>query len=393
MLLACLLLLIQLPAKLPWGGSDFVQYYVANQLVRSGQNPYERSAAESLQMQLGRESGVAMFAPPWSLLPSYVLSSFSIDNAVLAHVILNCLILTLSVLMWCSILYPGQFFAWLIMLIATSLWYPTLAVLGMGQLSLWPFLGITGWLWLTLRGSPIAASHCLVLMVFKPHLGLLPGCLVLGYWLRKRDAVSAGTFIAALLILTTCTMLIRSSIWFDYLHSFRGGSLPGDFETATLACWGRRQWGNWFSYVSWGLWLTGLVVSIIQGWRMADQQVNSILNDTSTWKSPALPVPGPLVVNSILVCCLSVALVPYAFSFDMVMLIPSFLLVLVYFLERKRYWQIMLLGILAMDAWLIAGKEIPWTERAYWPVPWIVSAITCWMMIQHSVVGSSSIQE
>lgn len=387
----CLLLLLQHPGKLLWGGGDFVQYYVANQLVQSGLNPYDRSASEALQVQLGRESGVAMFAPPWSLLPSYPLTSVSVEQAVLANMIVNCLLLTLCVLMWCSVLYPGRYMSWLIMLTATPLWYPNLAVLGMGQLSIWPFLGFTGWLWLTQRGSKIAASLCLVLMVIKPHLGLLPGCLVMGYWLRRRDAVTFGSFLAGLLVVTISTMLIRSSIWLDYLDSFSTGALPVDYQTATLNSWGRGLWGSWFGYVSWGLWLAGFGVSVVLGWRMAGPTTTP--KDSLQLQTLKLCEHRPVVVNSIQACCLTVALVPYAFSFDMVMLFPSFILVLGRYLERKRCWQMTLLIMVAMDAWLIAGKQFLWTETVYWPVPWIVTAITCWMLAQHSGVVSSSIQE
>ncbi len=353
--LICVLLLFEPAATLPWGGTDFVQYYAANRIAQTGQNPYDRVATEAMQMQLGRGSGVAMFAPPWSLLPSFLLTSLSIEQAVLANVIVNGVLVVLCIVMWCQLLFPGRYQQIPIQLATAVLWFPTLTVLGMGQLSLWPLVGFTGWFWCTQRGWRVAGSIFLVLTVIKPHLGLVLGCFALGYWLKRRDWLSLFTFVLALLAVTVLTLLIRSSIWSDYLNSLRSGASPTDFRTATLECWG-RDLGNGFSYVAWCLWLAGMIVAFTLGSRQT-------------------------VRGAVIACCLAISTVPYAFSFDMVLLLPVVVLAVGMYLERKPYWQLLLLGIAAANVWLIAGKQIPWTETAYWPVPWFVLLIT-WRFTQ-----------
>jgi hypothetical protein len=49
--LVCFLLIAsprELPATLPWGGLDFVQYYAACELLHEGKNPYDHA------LELGR---------------------------------------------------------------------------------------------------------------------------------------------------------------------------------------------------------------------------------------------------------------------------------------------------------------------------------------------------
>ena len=92
-------------------------------------------------------------------------------------------------------------------------------------------------------------------------------------------------------------------------------------------------------------------------------------------------------------CCLAIMTVPYAFSFDMVLLLPAWILALCFYFERAPGWQVALVGMIVANAWLIAGKYLPWTETAYWPVPWIVLLITWRMVSQRYAVVSSSPQE
>jgi hypothetical protein len=364
----CLLLMVQEPAPLPWGGSDFIQFYVANRLVLDGENPYDRTRAMALQADLGMRLPMPTFAPPWSFLPSLPFVGLPLNQAILANIIVNALLLIVCVLLWIQLLKPPSQERWMLLVIATLTWLPNLAVLGLGQLSLWPLFGFTGWLWCTRRGWRVTGSVCLVLMVIKPHLGLVLGFFALGRWYKQKDWLSLVTFTGSLIALTLVTVVFRSTIWSEYLASLQSGKAPTDFHTATLECLGRRWWGSSFTYVGVALWLAGMVAAFLAGIRSL--------------------VPGGLIA-----CCLAIMTVPYAFSFDMVLLLPAWILALCFYFERAPGWQVALVGMIVANAWLIAGKYLPWTETAYWPVPWIVLLITWRMVSQRYAVVSSSPQE
>jgi hypothetical protein len=383
--LALLLLVTVEPAQIGWGGTDFVQYHAAHQLVKSGQNPYDRAAAEAKQIELGRGGGVAMFAPPWSLLPSWPLASLSIEQATLANVVINITLLILISIVWQSLLFPRRYDLLPLMLASLPLWYPVLALLGMGQLSLWPLLGFTGWLWCWQRGWRTLGAVLLVLLVIKPHLGLLPGCFVLGVWMRERDWKSLLVFVGALLVVTFLTLLMRNSIWLDYYHSLQSGAAPSDYQTATLDCFLRQCVGASAKYITWPLWLISLMVVVRLGYQ------------------PDALARTDLAMMSVLILTLSLATVPYAFSFDMVAVIPAWIVAVGMYLTRNEYqvpsmpssetitstlnsarsslahasgWY--LLAALALaDGLIIAGKLWHGTEVVYWPVAWIVLLAIC----------------
>ncbi len=363
----CLLMLFQEPAPLPWGGSDLVQYYAANQLILHGENPYDRTRAMALQAELGLRLPMPTFAPPWSFLASLPFVGLRLDQAILGNIIVNGLLLIVSVLLWIQLLKPACKEQWMIVVLATLTWLPNLAVLGLGQLSLWPLFGFTGWLWCTQRGWRVAGSMCLVLLVIKPHIGLVLGFFALGRWYKQRDWLSFVTFTVSLIALTLVTLAFRSTIWADYFHSLQSGKAPTDFHTATFECLGRGYLGSSFTYIGVALWMAGMVAGFMAGTRSL--------------------VPGALIA-----CCLAIMTVPYAFSFDMVLLLPAWVLALCLYFERSPGWQVALIGMALANAWLIAGKYLPWTETAYWPVPWIVLLITWRMVSPRYAVASSSLQ-
>jgi hypothetical protein len=192
---------------------------------------------------------------------------------------------------------------------ATLTWLPNLAVLGLGQLSLWPLFGFTGWLWCTRRGWRVTGSVCLVLMVIKPHLGLVLGFFALGRWYKQKDWLSLVTFTGSLIALTLVTVVFRSTIWSEYLASLQSGKAPTDFHTATLECPGSTLVGK-FIHLCGCSTLAGGDGGGISGWH----------SFTGT--------------RCLIACCLAIMTVPYAFSFDMVLLLPAWILALCFYFER-----------------------------------------------------------
>ncbi|HMP17794.1 MAG TPA: hypothetical protein PKD72_12275, partial [Gemmatales bacterium] len=242
----------------------------------------------------------------------------------------------------------------------------------------------------------LAGAVLLVLLVIKPHLGLVPGFFVLGLWMRQRDWKSLLIFTAALVSLTGLTLVWRPTIWLEYYQSLQSGSVPADYLTATLDCF-LRQWGSKLpvSAFTWLLWLTSVAGACWLGYQVGD----------------AARVHLPTWATFVLVW--SLATVPYAFSFDLVALLPLWIWAVGYYLSRNskdnridsslaediphknvssdttaerqsRLWSrrldqassvaayILLAMLLLCNAWIITGKMIPWSEVAYWPVSWCI---------------------
>jgi hypothetical protein len=360
-----LLLMTPPPDALPWGGMDFVQYFVAAELLTAGQNPYDRALAEARQKQLGRESGVATFAPPWALLVAMPLSKLPLQQATLVNIVLNVLLLVLCAMAWARLLFPDRPRYAVVLLVALPVWMPCLAVVGIGQYSLWPLAGFTGWLWFTTKQRHLPAAIILVLTVIKPHLGLLPGLFVAGRWMGRRQFAPVAAFVASLIVLTLLTLWLRPTIWMDYVAGLQAGITPGDIQSATLDGWGRANFGQSFRYVTWTIWAAALLGAFAIGWRTAradDQK---------------------LVAWSAIVCTTAVATVPYAFSFDFVFLLPGFLLAVGRMVDGARHWRLGLAAWLGLELWMVAGKLAPWDEAAYWFVPWIGLGVTAWLVSVH----------
>jgi hypothetical protein len=238
---------------------------------------------------------------------------------------------------------------------------PCLEVLGIGQISLWPLAGFTGWLWCATRNRPRAAGLLLALTIIKPHLGLLPGVFAGAYSLRHRHWSTLITFAIALVCSTLVTLWLRPAIWMEYVAGLQRGTAPTAFASATLYGWGRLHLGEWFGYVSWALWCCALLLAAGLGWNagMHKEAVKDREGNVHT---------GPLIAWSAMMCIATVLFMPYAFSNDLVFLLPGFILAVGSWLQnhpRSRFYLLIWLGL---EAWMVAVKLIPWEEDMYWIV-------------------------
>ena len=81
-----------------------------------------------------------------------------------------------------------------------------------------------------------------------------------------------------------------------------------------------------------------------------------------------------------MICIAAIAFVPYAFTMDFVFMLPGFILAIGTWLRRDRYWQLALLGWLALDLFLVVGVHCSWGEYQYWFIPWIGLIMTIVML-------------
>jgi len=371
----CIVLLTMLdPPTVPWGGGDYVQYHVAWELLFSGQNPYDHELAGPKQVYYGGSEPMKMFAPAWSMLPSLPLAGLTFSQAVIVNIVINVLLLIFVALCWMRLLFPGQPSYLPIAVITLPLWLPCISMVAMGQISAWPLVGFTGWLYCKIHRRPVPAGLFLALTIIKPHLGLLPGVFAGIYSLRHFQWKTLLAFTLAVLAATVLMMWLRPTIWIDYWDALHSGVSPTQIRTATFDGWGRYHFGQAIRYVSWGLWGIALLLAALAGWRCPRI---SAQREGDTSRSSAEET---LVTWSALICTASIAFVPYAFSMDFVFMLPCFILALGAWLRRDRYWQFALVGWLTLELCLVTGVLNEWGEYQYWFIPWLGLLMTIVML-------------
>lgn len=343
---------------LPWGGTDFVQYYVCGRLAREGRNPYDAEAARNLQRSLGRPPlPVATYAPPTTLLLFYPCCGFDFPTAIQANLAINVGLLAFCIIGWCRLLFPDQPGLILIGLTITPLWLPTLSVLGMGQNTLWVLAGATGWAWASVHGRTLLAGILLSAVFVKPHLGALILLFALIYAIRQRYWRTILGLFFTVIIWVGLTQVVMPNSWPNYVSALGQLPPPSTFHSATLDGWGRLTFGAVFFPVT----LTvGLLFALLTGW--AAIRCSRCTN---------------LTFLSAVCCAAALCASPHAFSYDFVLLLPGFLAATGGCLNRRTPINSTLLTFwLGLNGWLIYSNSQAIPEVYTWWVPWIALVLT-----------------
>ena len=155
--------------------TDFLTYWTAGHRLVHFQNPYDQRQTEETERALGTTEPLTMRNPPWALFATAPIAWAGPRAAfvIWTSLILGALFLSLS-LFGLSDWVPALLFA------------PVLTCLGFGQMSMFLLLGLA--LFLRLRESrPFAAGLSVVLILFKPHLFVLFGIILLVDCIRRRN--------------------------------------------------------------------------------------------------------------------------------------------------------------------------------------------------------------
>lgn len=348
-------------APLPFGATDFKQYYTASRLLLAGHNPYDYGLAAALQQQLGAAGAVQVpYGPPTSLLPFVPFGLVEFGAAVHWQLILNIAMLALSGALWGTLLFPRLDRMPLIAAVSVFLWVPTLVLLGMGHVSTWPLLGFTLWNYLLARDRPVLAGAFLALSIVKPHLalGLVVYAGVIG--IRDKRYRMLMAFTGTVLVACVVTVLIRPTVWSEYLASLPQSD-PGQWYNATLDGWCRLQLDRWHlgagayfrpAAIALALALLGWVCAL--GWRARHRATQGVL---------------------VLAICLCAT--PYAFSYDFVLAVPGLILMVGAGLEHgDGKWWAVFLGWIGLNGYALDRSLGYYHESSYFLVPWCALALT-----------------
>jgi hypothetical protein len=338
---------------IPFGGTDFKQYYATSQLLLRGENPYDADKVGEIQRALGAEGEPQVpYGPPTSLLPFIPLGNFDFATAVRLQLLMNVALLVASGGLWGMMLAPERRVMLLIGAASFVAWEPSLLMLGMGHVTGWTLFGFTAWCALMRRGQGTGAGAALALSIVKPHLAFALVGYAVVHGLRHRQRRMLAAFAAAVIVMCVVTVAIRPTIWGEYASSLPQSNPIRQFN-ATLDGWGRYQFGNWFRIVSLGATLTlwGVLA------RMA-------------WTKPGEPTRWVFVV------AVSLAAAPYAFSYDYVLLLPSLIFAIALAIDSAthRWWVIA--GWLGLILFYYVGRSQNWNEIWYFAIPWAGLALT-----------------
>lgn len=340
-------------SKIPFGGTDFKQYYTTSLLILQGHNPYDYERAGVIQRKLGSTGETQVpYGPPTSLLPFIPLGWLDFMTAIQVQFVVNVSMLVISCFLWGKMLFLEKSMMPLLSCIAVVAWIPCLSLFGMGHVTSWTLLGFTLWCFCMQQKQPVLAGCSLALSIIKPHLALgivIYACCV-SIWSRQWRMLSA--FITTVLAMILATWFIRPTIWLEFFASLEQSN-PTQWFNATLDGWGRYQLGQWFRVVTVGVGI------LLLGWIIILSRCRARTTDAE-FRSR----------QDVLALTLWMAATPYAFSYDFILLLPAFILAIgAWFHRMHPHWLWGLAGWVLLDVIYVMKKGV-WIEYQYFFIPW-----------------------
>lgn len=340
---------IYLAARAPLH-NDFVEYWSAARLLRSGRDPYSPAAMLQVELATGFQGKQAllMWNPPWALPFVLPLGLLSYSHASSLWLLLSLIIVFASA-DWLWRAYGGdperRWLAWLL----AATFFPLLTAMGLGQIGPLILLGIT--LFLRFHSSrPLLAGAATVLIAIKPQLLFLFWIVLLfqglcGVWIPLAGAALALGLLGAL------PLLLSHSVWSSYLHLARGGTVlryPSPTFGTLLRAWlGEKAWLQFIPSLIGAVWVVLFWARRRRRW---------------SWQ---LEFPLLLLV--------SLVTTAYGWLFDQIVLLPAIMQVAAPLARsRRRLWVLSLaayaaanLAMMLFVIWRKTGTAYTWTAPAW----------------------------
>jgi hypothetical protein len=357
------------------GTTDFVQYWSAWQLMRQGANPYDANLLAQIQYSLTGTPDFLIFSwnPPWTFLALSPVLSLPFEQS--AEVWLG---LQVVLLLTISVTAPRGLGTYvprpLVCVLATTLFFPILQSMKMGQLGILFAASISLFLYFQSLGAFLLAGLSLLPLTFKPHLFFLfivPGAL----WIKQLSPQGRARFLAGSLggfgvLVLLCGALWPSGLlhWLQALaskESMTAGTQAihiSDWQTATIVTWIRLAFQHTTGELAAWPMLTIPLVSFIMCSLYLYRRCHSVRWEVIT---PAL-------------LCLSLGTSNYGWVFDQsVLVLCQIALVCALYTLRDRVRILACVFLLAgIQAIAIIGSNI-WAlpQQFYAWVPWAYLAL------------------
>ena len=336
-----------------WPPDDFIEYWAAARLTLDGKNPYDGEQLLPLQQAAGRDTdeAVMMWNPPWTLAVVLPLGAIEPRLAQLIWLGLNlAAILVCGDRLW--LLLGGtrerRWIGW-----AAALGFmPSLFALQSGQIPPLVLLGAVLFLECRHRGWPVLAGAATLLLAIKPHLAYLVWLAILceAISTRKFSVITGG--IAAGVVATLVALAFDPHVLQQYADAM-GNNPPSQWMTLTLGTVLRMILGPELFRLQFVPLVFGLVWFALH-WRKHGKVWN--------WNEQ---LPLLLLVSFITT--------PYgAWPFDMVLLLPAIIVLLVNWQRERLAHPAVILGSLAavnlaclvMNVWKTGSFAFIWVPPA-----------------------------
>ena len=200
--------------------NDFVQYWSASRLNRTGGNPYDPAHMMALQRSVGwdEELPIMMWNPPWTIPLVTAFGWLPYDLARTVWVLASIVaVIVAAYLSWD--IYEPQSRRHAVALVLAFLFVPTLGALNLGQISPWILLGVVGFLWAGQRGRWALAGASAVLISVKPQLLYLFWPIFLLWCIQGRRWRPLAACAATALALLAIAMLSNPQVLAQYIHT------------------------------------------------------------------------------------------------------------------------------------------------------------------------------
>lgn len=214
---------------------DFVEYWSAARVHLYGGDPYDGEQILPLQREAtadpDKDEATMLWTPPWTLPLYWPFGMLPIWWGHLTWVLTQSLCaLVSSVWIWRT--YDGR--GWLIPLGIALAFAPCWWMIGYGQNTGLPLLGVAGFLYFRSRGHPRWAGVFAALTAIKPHLLLVFGLAFVLDGTTRDGRKSLLTSFGVILSLVLLSLIPDPNVYSDYRASM---SRPQTSASVPLSLW------------------------------------------------------------------------------------------------------------------------------------------------------------
>ncbi|MGH9586707.1 MAG: glycosyltransferase family 87 protein [Acidobacteriaceae bacterium] len=321
---------------------DYISYWSAAKLLVHHTNPYS-SSAYSLEKPLGflPSHPLIMRNPPWAL---FLVAPLGVLGPR-AGLFLWTMLLGTCIIFSVYLLNPFSKDNALALLFA-----PAIACIGSGQSSPFLLLGFALFLHFHQR-RPFFAGSALLLMAIKPHLFLVFWAVLLveAVW-RRKFQILAG-LASALAIATVFALAIDFRIWTDYFSMLRQANL-GHKALPTVSM------------------LLRLLIDPAAFWLTFVPSALAIL--WALWYYARNRQAWSWTKHGMLLILVAIAVSPYSFITDEIVLLPAIIFAL-NLPEKRKYagWILVAINAAAAIVYTIAAGPLTTPVLVWTPLAWL----------------------
>ncbi len=357
LLITAVILLIIAMVVLPWaagptGKGDFIGYWSASRLLLQGKDPYDIAQLHELQYQAYPERGYLIYTwnPPWLPVLLLPMAWLPFQTAAQIWMLANLAVLIATALaVWIGLTGDRSIRAVSMAVAATVFFPPSLAAIGAGQIVPWVFLAsVAIVVWQLRNRHLILAGALMPVMLLKPQVTFLAAALSAWHGLRQRLwRFFAAAGVSVLILLAIATLLYPGWLT-SYLNDISSRNMAL-WLTPTLGGFLFALWPTqWIRYVG----LILVLVTPVLYERIGYQRV---------WLLLGLTLGTAIAVS------------PFGWSFDQIVLLPLILYMLDARRRLKRWWlDLGLLAIYLIPLIMHIGQV---DEFNYLWIPWLTLAL------------------